>query len=125
MWSGFDYNVPAWVRGSVGVVVYMNDDPRPAHDYQAELWNAHFDFAGYRAKGSGSSTVSAEIGRDVLISMEPDNSYLVWVWCAVVAHSQATVDDTASGGTAGFANGSIDCEVPFMIIDAGPANYVR
>jgi hypothetical protein len=120
-WSGFDFNVPAWCNGSVGVVVYVDGDPRPAYDYRAALWNAHFDFPGFRDKGSWSSTISRDLPRDVLITMEPSSSYQVWVWCSVVAHSFASEAE----GKAGTAFGGIDCDVPFMIVDAGPAPNIR
>ena len=119
-WSGFDYNVPAWIRGSVGVVVY-GEGTLPAYDFRAEVWNARLDYPGQRDSGSGSSTVGRELPRDVLITMEPDVLYQLWVWCCIVAHSQASETE----GTGGLALGQIDCHVPFMVIDAGPAPIVR
>jgi hypothetical protein len=116
LWGGFERGAPVFTRGSVGVVVYAAGDPRPALDYRAELWKTWI--AG-RDSGSGSSTIGEALRRDVLITMEPGTEYLVWVWCSVASRS------TLVSGHEGFASGQIACEVPFMVVDAGPAPYVR
>lgn len=119
-WSGFSLGAPASTKGSVGVIVYDygNDDPLPAYDYRAVIWNVQFGITP-RDKGSGFSDVSGALLRDVLITMEPGNWYLVWVWCAVLAHS-ALVE-----GIASFAGGGINCSVPFIFVEAGPVPNVR
>ena len=116
-WSGFDKTTPAGSSGSAGIVVYINEDSKPAYDHRTELWNVHFDFPGFRDRGSNSSTIGRDLSRDVLISMEPGSSYQVWVWCSIVAHIPADF--------LGYVAGQIECDVPFFVIDAGPPLNIR
>jgi hypothetical protein len=66
---------------------YVDNDPRPAYDYRAALWNAHFDFPGFRDKG----TIIDGYQRSFKGCFDNDgagSSYQVWVWCSVVTHSR-------------------------------------
>jgi hypothetical protein len=113
-WSGLVL-APGTTRGSVGVVVYVNDDPQPAFDYRANVWDVSLY---YNQSNSGSSTVGRELSRDVLIPMEPGNQYLVWVWCSVLGHTSSAQESWHLVG------GGIECEVPFIVINAGPPPHI-
>lgn len=117
-WSVIAYDVPVVTRGSVGIVVYINGNPRPAFDYRANLWDTYLNFPPLSRDGaSGSSTVGEALSRHVLITVEPGNTYLLWIWCSVYS--------SAREGHLSFDGGYINCDIPFMVVDAGPPPLLR
>lgn len=122
-WEGYCYNVSTWCSGTVGVVVYVDRNPQPLHDVRARLWDAHLSFPGYHDSGSGSTTVGRELPRDVVITMEVGSTYELWVWCNVLVHSQWFGSETEIKVGSSWAE--INCNVPFMVMDASPPPVVR
>ncbi len=114
-WTNSPLLGPVSSQGSIGVVAFYNEKPQPFLDRRAVVWNDTREFLGWPTLGafdSGSSFFAQTLG-DVLILMEPGNTYLVWIWCWGFCHLHQS---------AAFAD--ISCTAPFIVVDSGPAPII-
>ena len=110
-------NMPALrSTGGLGLMAYVDDNPQPALEREAMLWNVNGLSLTTSFSGSGqiSQAHSPPVGlgpvylAPLIISMKPGHRYLIWVWGWQV-----------SSQTQGFL-GLLNVDMPFVTVDAGP-----
>ena len=97
---------------------YFNNDSAPFLDRRGSLWT-DAQVPPNTGNGSGSGHLADRLWGDVLVLMDPGNTYLLWTWVWGMGHMSA-VDDRLSLSLA-----QITCRVPAIVVDAGPAPVVR
>lgn len=117
-WAHWPYRGPVSGKGGVGMLAYRNDEPQPFLEKEALLWSDSRNFPSPAAGDSGASFVSAALPGDFLMPMEPDHTYIVWIWCWGMAHTSVVE------GHEGIAFDEIQCSIPFIVIDSGPAQHI-
>lgn len=109
---------PASSSGGIGIIAFILNDPRPSLDDRTVLWSdARVPVNGI-GSGSGSSFISAELPHDFLLTMEPNVTYSIWVWCFGVGHM--LFDDAHMS----LSMSTIECQMPFIVVDAGPPIHI-
>ena len=117
-WANIAFRGPASSKGGVGVLGYFNNDSTPFLDRRGSLWN-DAQIPPNTGNGSGSGQLADLLWGDVLVLMDPGNTYLLWTWVWGMGHMSAA-DDRLSLSLA-----QITCRVPAIVVDAGPAPVVR
>ncbi len=117
-WANIAFRGPASSKGGVGVLGYFNNDSAPFLDRRGSLWN-DAQVPPNTGNGSGSGQLADRLWGDVLVLMDPGNTYLLWTWVWGMGHMSAA-DDRLSLSLA-----QITCRVPAIVVDAGPAPVVR
>jgi hypothetical protein len=117
-WANIAFRGPASSKGGVGMLGYFNRDPQPFLDRRGSLWS-DAKVPPNSGNGSGSGQLADRLSGDVLILMEPGNTYLVWAWAWGAGHMTAQEDSLS------LSLASITCRVPLIVVDAGPAPVVN
>lgn len=96
-------------RGGIGLTIYNATTRSLIKDEQEALWSQSKRPSIAEVSGGSDSIYfqNTEIGR-IHFNMKEGNTYLVWMWCWAFSDS----------GLNAAAYASVDCQVPFMIVDS-------
>lgn len=117
-WGNVAFRGPASSKGGVGVLGYFNNDAQPFLDRRGFLWN-DAQVPPNAGNGSGSGHLADLLWGDVLVLMDPGNTYLLWTWVWGMGHMSAREDRLS------LSLAQITCRVPAIVVDAGPAPVIR
>jgi hypothetical protein len=114
-WMNWPFSGPASSQGGVGVLAYANKDTQPFIDKRAVLWHDWRDYPMPIARDDGGDffATTPPLG-DILLQVEPGNTYQMWMWCWGMGHSVSDADRAST------TLSEIRCRMPFVVVDAGP-----
>ena len=117
-WGNIAFRGPASSKGGVGVLGYFNNNSQPFLDRRGSLW-IDSQVPPNTGNGSGSGHLADRLWGDVLILMDPGNTYLLWTWVWGMGRMSAQENRLS------LSLAQITCRVPAIVVDAGPAPVIK
>lgn len=117
-WGNIAFRGPASSKGGVGVLGYVSTNSQPFLDRRGSLW-ADAQIPPNSGNGSGSGQLADRLWGDVLITMDPGNTYLLWTWVWGMGRMSATEERLS------LSLAQITCRVPAIVVDAGPVLVIK